>query len=84
LEKVIDPWNLLKYIKAAKKLRLNRVHQPFWRDWVMADPSEFLTPEVLHHWHKMLSDHDKKWATLALGTSEIDFRYSILHPHTGM
>lgn len=50
----------------------------------MSEPSEFLTPEILHHWHKMFGDHDKKWAMLALGNPEIDFRFSVLHPHTAM
>ncbi|KAF9455638.1 hypothetical protein BDZ94DRAFT_1179584, partial [Collybia nuda] len=49
----------------------------------MAEPSQFLTPEPLHHWHKMFWDHDAKWCIHAVGKAEIDFRFSILHPQTG-
>ena len=31
----------------------------------------------------MFWDHDAKWCIRAVGPSEIDFRFSILHPHTG-
>ena len=35
------------------------------------EPSLFLTPEPLHHWHK------------TVGGTEIDFCFSILQPHVG-
>ena len=63
--------------------RLNGVHRPFWRDWPLSDPSEFFTPEPLHHWHKMFWDHDAQWCIHTVGPAEINFRFSILHPHTG-
>ncbi|KAJ3904129.1 hypothetical protein F5879DRAFT_1010080 [Lentinula edodes] len=56
---------------------------PFWRDWALAEPCEFLTPEPLHHWHKMFWDHDAKWAIQAVGASHIDFRFSIHQPTVG-
>ncbi|KAJ7705774.1 hypothetical protein B0H16DRAFT_1668181 [Mycena metata] len=77
LERHTDPWDLRTYVKKAKLLRLNGVHRPFWQDWPMAEPSIFLTPEMLHHWFKFSYDHIVKW-------SEIDFRFSVLWPHTGM
>ena len=67
----------------AELFRLNGVHQPFWRDWALAEPSKFLTPEPLYHWHKMFWDHDAKWCIRVVGGAEIDFRFSVLHPHTG-
>lgn len=79
----LDPWDLENYFKAAQKHRLNGVHRLFWDDWPLSDPSVFLTPEPLHHWHKMFWDHDVKWCINALGAPEIDFRFSVLHPHTG-
>jgi hypothetical protein len=83
LEAAVDTWDLEKYAEVAlESYRLNGIHRPFWRDWPMAEPSEFLTPEPLHHWHKMFWDHDAKWCIHAVGASEIDFRFSILHPHT--
>ncbi|KAJ6557091.1 hypothetical protein B0H10DRAFT_1847032 [Mycena sp. CBHHK59/15] len=84
LEEDTDPWNLTVYMKKAKEKRLNGVHRPFWRDWPLAEPSEFLTPEPLHHWTKMFGDHEKKWCIAAVGAAEIDFRFSVLRPHTGM
>ncbi|KAF8970295.1 hypothetical protein BDZ97DRAFT_1914618 [Flammula alnicola] len=84
LEEKVDPWDLQAYFKAAKEtFRLNGVHRPFWRDWPLSDPSDFLTPEPLHHWHKQFWDHDAKWCIKAVGDAEIDFRFSVLHPHTG-
>ncbi|KAJ6577731.1 hypothetical protein B0H19DRAFT_1337416 [Mycena capillaripes] len=84
LEKTLNPWNLPAYIKRAKLLRLNGVHRPFWRNWLYANPSEFLTPEILHHWIKMFYDHVLKWCIAAVGEEEIDFRFSVLRRHTGM
>ncbi|KAF9459936.1 hypothetical protein BDZ94DRAFT_1311985 [Collybia nuda] len=83
LEEIIDPWIIEEYKNLAlEKYCLNGVYHPFWRDWPMAEPSQFLTPEPLHHWHKMFWDHDAKWCIHAVGGAEIDFWFSILHPHT--
>lgn len=83
VEDTANPWELATYIKAANIRRLNGVHRPFWRDWPLAEPSTFFTPEPLHHWHKMFWDHDARWCIHAVSGAEIDFRFSILHPHTG-
>ncbi|KAI6018727.1 hypothetical protein BKA83DRAFT_4496207 [Pisolithus microcarpus] len=48
------------------------------------DPHRFLTPECLHHWHRMSWDHDVKWCRHALGAGELDFRFSLLPPITGL
>ena len=82
IEDLVTPWDIKAYAKKAATYRLNGVHRLFWRDWALSDPSKFLTPEPLHHWHKMFWDHDAKWCIRAVGPSEIDFRFSILHPHT--
>ena len=80
----VDPVaNIRDYIKQAKAKGLSGVHQPFWRNWAQAELSRFFPPEMLHHWHKMSWDHDLKWCINALGRDEIDFRFSILQPHTG-
>jgi hypothetical protein len=83
VEQDVDPWNLEAYFKAASQFRLNGVHRPFWADWPMSDPSVFLTPEPLHHWHKQFWDHDAKWCINGVGAAELDFRFSILHPLVG-
>ncbi|KAJ7772185.1 hypothetical protein B0H16DRAFT_1305261 [Mycena metata] len=84
LEEELDPWDLPAYIKAAKAEGLNGVNRPFWRDWAMSEPSDFLTPEILHHWLKMFYDHLCQWCLQAVGAAELDFRFSVLRPHTGM
>ncbi|KAJ7703454.1 hypothetical protein B0H16DRAFT_1347131 [Mycena metata] len=84
LEESFDAWDFPAYIKAAKGVGLSGVHRPFWRDWPLAEPSNFLTPEILHHWLKMSWDHLCKWCLQAVGEAEIDFRFSVLRPHTGM
>lgn len=75
--------DLLGYIDEAGKLRLSGVSQLFWHNWPLADPQAFLTPEPLHHWHKMFWDHDAKWCIHVLGNAEIDFRFSVLPPRIG-
>jgi hypothetical protein len=84
IEETVDPWDLPAYIAEMKKYRLNGVHRPFWRDWPLAEPSRFLTPELLHHSHKFFWDHEVKWSIRTVGDMEIDFRFSILHPHIGI
>jgi hypothetical protein len=83
LESEVNPSDIVAYVQRAKTFHLNGVHQPFWRDWPLSDPSIFLTPEPLHHWHKQFWDHDLKWAIRVLGEEEIDFRFSILQPISG-
>ena len=78
-----NPWDLPRYVEEAMKFRLNGVHRPFWRDYPLSDPSVFLTSEPLHHWHKQFWDHDTKWCINGVGYAEIDFRFSVLHQHTG-
>ncbi|KAF8831720.1 hypothetical protein HHX47_DHR1001236 [Lentinula edodes] len=79
----ILPQDLPAYKRASVTAHTNGVVSPFWRDWPLAEPSEFLTPEPLHHWHKMFWDHDTKWAVQAVGASRIDFRFSIHQPTVG-
>jgi hypothetical protein len=79
--KTHPPDDMSAYLRESKKFRLNGVDSLFWRDWPGAEPSNFFTPEPLHHWHKAFWDHDAKWCTRAVGPQEIDFRYSILPHH---
>ncbi|KAG1859222.1 hypothetical protein F4604DRAFT_1684696 [Suillus subluteus] len=51
----------------AQKFHLNGVDKPFWWDWILAEPSRFFTPELLHHIHKKFWDHDAQWIILAVG-----------------
>ncbi|KAG2126069.1 hypothetical protein DEU56DRAFT_743197 [Suillus clintonianus] len=78
-----DPNDIEVFFREAQKFRLNGVDKPFWWDYILADPSRFLTPESLHHLHKAFFDHDAQWLINAVGDSEIDFRFSVLQPITG-
>ena len=83
IEVTIHPWDFASYLPEAKQLHLDGIHWPFWRDWPLAKPSVFLTPEPLHHWHKMFWDHDAKWCIYVVGATEINFWFSILQPYVG-
>lgn len=89
LTQEVDPWDLKSYAnESQKRFRLNGVHLPFWRNWTLpngtsTEPSQFLTPEPLHHWHKQFWDHDAKWCIHAVGGAEIDLRFSLLQPCVG-
>jgi hypothetical protein len=78
IKSIVDLSDVEQYVKEALKHCLNGVHEPFWRDWPMAEPSKFLMPELLHHCHKAFWDHDIKWCIRVLGGMELDFRFSIL------
>jgi len=80
---IADPDNIEAFFCEAQKFRLNDVHIPFWRDVAMSCLSKFFNPEMLHHFHKQFGDHDAKWCINALGSAEIDFRFSVLQPVTG-
>ena len=71
------------FFREAQKFRLNGIYKPFWRNILMSCPSRFLTPEVLHYFHKMFWDHDVKWCVHAVGGSELDFQFSVLQPIAG-
>ncbi|KAI6021901.1 hypothetical protein BKA83DRAFT_4126600 [Pisolithus microcarpus] len=79
-----DPDDVEAYFDACARFRLSGISHPFWRNWPLSDPHRFLTPECLHHWHRMSWDHDVKWCRRALGAGELDFRFSLLPPITGL
>jgi hypothetical protein len=72
-----------EFFKMCKKFNLNSVHEPFWQDWALSDPSIFITPEPLHHIHCMFWDHDLQWAISVVGARELDFRFMLLQVSTG-
>ncbi|KIJ10412.1 hypothetical protein PAXINDRAFT_27957, partial [Paxillus involutus ATCC 200175] len=71
------------FLKAIKPLLLNGVVEPFWKDWALSEPSDFLKPEPLHHFHHMFWDHNAKWCIAAVGASELDFCFSIIQTPVG-
>ncbi|KAI5981166.1 hypothetical protein EDD15DRAFT_2204477 [Pisolithus albus] len=79
-----SPTDYTNFLKAIKPLRLNGVVvEPFWKLWPLSDRSDFITPEVLHHFHRMFWDHDVKWCIAATGAVELDFRFSIIQTLVG-
>lgn len=79
-----DPAMIPQFIKTCKALGLNGVHQPFWKDWGLADPSQFLTPDALHQLHKFFFDHVLKWVINIMGGEELDCRLKSLQPRVGV
>lgn len=78
-----SPDDYQKFLKTVKALCLNGVTEPFWVNWPLSCPSEFLHPEPLHHFHRFSWDHDVKWCVEVVTPSEIDFRFSLLQPAVG-
>ena len=74
---------LRQFEREARRAGLNGVRGPFWRDWRFADPSTFLSPDVLHQLHRMFLDHPVKWARKLVGDAEIDKRMSVLQKRVG-
>ncbi|KAI6041124.1 hypothetical protein EDC04DRAFT_2566093, partial [Pisolithus marmoratus] len=73
-----DPNDFEEFLKATKHYSLSGVHKPFWRDWMLSDPSKFLMPEVLHHFHHLFWDHDLQWCNNVLRLGEIDYHFSLI------
>ncbi|KAG0705855.1 hypothetical protein DFH29DRAFT_980756 [Suillus ampliporus] len=73
----VDPWNLIVFVREAKKLHLSGVHLPF------SNPAKFLTPEILHALHKFFFDHVLKWIKQIMG-HELDVRFKSHHKRTGV
>lgn len=79
-----DPLLVEEYFAACTQFQLSGVSHPYWRDWPFAEPSQFFTPEALHHWHGEFWNHDVRWCIQGLGDTAIDFQFSIIPPITGL
>ncbi|KAI5984241.1 hypothetical protein EDC04DRAFT_2615801 [Pisolithus marmoratus] len=73
-----DPFDYKNFLKVIKCLHLNSVIKPCWKGRLLSDPSQFLTPEPLHHFHRMFWDHDTKWCIAVTGSVELTFHFSLL------
>lgn len=78
LKTTCDPLDLVAFKEAAGNVGFNGVHEPYWRDWDYADPSEFLTIDLLHGLIKFGGAHLVKWIKKLVGPEEIDRRFSSL------
>ncbi|KAF8547018.1 hypothetical protein OG21DRAFT_1425668 [Imleria badia] len=79
-----DVADVAEYFAACEQFQLSGVSHPFYRDWPLAEPSQFITPESLHEWHHKFWDHNVHWCTQALGAAKLDFRFSIVPRVTGL
>ena len=80
----VDLDNVEEYFAACKQFRLSSVSHPFFWNWALSCPLQFLMPECLHYWHRFFWDHDLEWYTNAPGKLELDFCFSILPAITGL
>ena len=76
--------NIAAFHNVCLMLRLSGVVQSFWEDWGDACPLQFLTPDVLHAWHKFFFDHCVQWVINIMGGEELDHRLSVLQPGMSM
>lgn len=76
---VVHPWDLANFQKAAKRVKLLGVHKPFWHDWKFAEPSLFLTGEILTTLHKFCLDYVLEWCRIVAGSNTLDSRFMNLH-----
>ncbi|KAI6143199.1 hypothetical protein BKA82DRAFT_4429981 [Pisolithus tinctorius] len=63
-----DPWKVPEFLQAAKLVGLSVV---------------FLTPEILHTFHKFFFDHILDWCKELLRKDELDSHYWSQHKHVG-
>ena len=78
------PMNYKNFLKAIKQLQLNSVIEPCWKVWLFSEPSNFITPEMLHHFHQMFWDHNVKWCIAAIGATKLDFQcFSLIQTLVG-
>ena len=77
------PMDLLEFLKAAKTHQLNGVFELFWRNHFGSEPSRFLLPEMLHHFHCFFFNHDLQWCIGAVGSEELDYCFTLIHTLVG-
>ncbi|KAG1834198.1 hypothetical protein EV424DRAFT_1532426 [Suillus variegatus] len=77
-----NPLDVEGYFDECSLFCLNGIFLPFWCNWPLADPSWFLTPKALHHWHHEFYDHNVWWCLRAVNAQELDFRFSVLQQLT--
>ena len=78
-----DPMDFEHFLKVARCYFLNGVHIPFWKGWLLTDPSRFLPPDALHHFHCFSWDHNLQWCIFLVGVDEIDYRFSLVQTTIG-
>ncbi|KAG2338448.1 hypothetical protein BDR05DRAFT_1004259 [Suillus weaverae] len=79
----VDPWDLIAFMREAKKLHLSGVHLLYWRNWRHSNPARFLTPEILHTLHKFFFNHILKLIKQIMGHG-LDVWFKSHHKHTSV
>ena len=72
------PTDLLEFLTAVKTHQLNGVFELFWRNHFGSEPSRFLLPEMLHHFHCFFFTHDLQWCIGAVGSEELDYHFTLI------
>ncbi|KAH9919400.1 uncharacterized protein B0H18DRAFT_1195909 [Fomitopsis serialis] len=83
VSKVVDPWKLHDFQRECKKVGLNGVHMPWWRDYLFTDPSIFCVSDLLHSNYKFFFDHLLPACQIAVGAHELDRRFAARHKRIG-
>lgn len=78
-----DPDDFKYFLKVVEHFLLNCIHTPFLRIWLLSDPSIFLNPEVLHHFHHLFWDHDLQWCIVVLRLDETNYQFSLIQMAVG-
>ncbi|KAI6028252.1 hypothetical protein EDC04DRAFT_2572907, partial [Pisolithus marmoratus] len=68
-----NPFDYENFIKVIRTLCLNSVIEPIWKGWLLSEPSDFITPEPLHHFHRFSWDHDTRWCIIATRAAKFDY-----------
>ena len=74
----VDPREVAMYHKAALKLGLNSVTEPYWADLPWYQPELCLCPDILHGLLRFWRDHILKWIIILVGKAELDNRIQVL------
>ncbi|KAH9916532.1 uncharacterized protein B0H18DRAFT_1038202 [Fomitopsis serialis] len=64
--KVVDVWQLHDFQRECKKVGLNGVHLPWWRDYLLADPSLFSIAVGTHELDRRFASRHKHLGYAAL------------------
>jgi len=74
--------NIEAFFQEVQKFCLNSVEKPFWQNYLLSCPNQFITPELLHYIHKEFWNHHVKWCINVLGPAKINFQFLVLQPIT--
>jgi Plavaka transposase len=83
LRDIVSPDNIKKWQVEARKLGLNGVHQPYWRNLPGYRPELAACPDIMHGVIKCWKDHVFAWSRELVGPPEYDARLRAIQPVPG-